>query len=72
MKYGITVEQKFLVAGHTQMEFDSVHNVTERRIIEDVYSPRDYIVLFEAAGSRPCPYVVKQFYYGDFQKLDGT
>lgn len=72
MKYGVTVEQKFLVAGHTQMECDSMHSLIERRIVKDIHTPRDYIVIFESARLHPSPYKVTQVYHDDFMKLSGT
>ncbi|KAL3995807.1 RISC-loading complex subunit TARBP2 [Sarotherodon galilaeus] len=72
MKHGVSIEQKFLVAGHTQMECDSMHSLIERRIVQDVYTPRDYVVIFEAARINPSPYRVTQLYHNDFMKLSGT
>ncbi|CAM4691278.1 unnamed protein product [Leuciscus chuanchicus] len=56
MKHGVSIEQKFLVAGHTQMECDSMHSLIERRIVKDIHTPRDYIVIFETARIHPSPY----------------
>lgn len=70
MKHDITIEQKFLVAGHTQMECDSMHSCIERRIRKDIYTPRDYI--FETARLNPSPYKVTQLYHNNFMKLSGA
>lgn len=72
MKHDVTIEQKFLVAGHTQMECDSMHSCIERRIRKDIYTPRDYIVIFETARLNPSPYKVTQLYHNDFKKLSGA
>lgn len=72
MKHGVTIEQKFLVAGHTQMECDSMHSLIERRIVKDIHTPRDYIVIFETARIHPSPYKVTQLYHNDFMKLSGA
>ncbi|KAI4815154.1 hypothetical protein KUCAC02_005316 [Chaenocephalus aceratus] len=72
MKHGVTIEQKFLVAGHTQMECDSMHSLIERRTIKDIHTPRDYIVIFETARLHPSPYKVTQLYHSDFMKLSGA
>ncbi|KAJ4938556.1 hypothetical protein JOQ06_003169 [Pogonophryne albipinna] len=72
MKHGVTIEQKFLVAGHTQMECDSMHSLIERRTIKDIHTPRDYIVIFETACLHPSPYKVTQLYHSDFMKLSGA
>lgn len=70
MKHGVTIEQKFLVAGHTQMECDSMHSCIEWHIRKDIYTPRDYI--FETARLNPSPYKVTQLYHNDFMKLSGA
>ncbi|KAM3609180.1 uncharacterized protein V6R79_010766 [Siganus canaliculatus] len=72
MKHSVTIEQKFLVAGHTQMECDSMHSLIERRIIKDIHTPRDYIVIFETARLHPSPYKVTQLFHSDFMKLSGA
>ena len=38
VKHKITVVQKFLIAGHTQMECDSMHSVIERKLVVDIYT----------------------------------
>ena len=74
-KYGMKVTQKCLVVGHTQMEVDSMHAIIEKRIIADICTPRDYIVIMKTARTRPmetAPYVVKQVYHHEVLKLDGS
>ena len=66
-KHGVKIFQKYLVVGHTQMEVDSMHAVIEKRIVGDVYTPRDYMVIM-----RPVPYVVKPVYHQEVLKLDGA
>lgn len=70
--HGVTIEQKFLVAGHTQIECDSMHSLIEWRIVKDIHTPRDYIVIFEIARIHPSPYKVTQLYHNDFMKLSGA
>ena len=72
MKHNVTIEQKYLVAGHTQMECDSMHSTIERRIVSDIFTPRDYIVIFENARIRPAPYHVRQLSHDEMMKLSGT
>ena len=55
-KYGVKITQKYLVGGHTQMEVDSMHAVIEKRIVGNIYTPCDYIVIMETARTRPAPY----------------
>jgi len=62
-EHSITILQKYLVAGHTQMECDSVHSVIERKIRGPVYSPRDYTIVMQAAWNEPTPYNVTQIHY---------
>ena len=45
IKHNIAVSQKFLVAGHTQMECDSMHSVIKRKLVVDVFTDRDYAML---------------------------
>ncbi|CAB4034542.1 Hypothetical predicted protein, partial [Paramuricea clavata] len=71
-KYGVKITQKYLVVGHTQMEVDSMHAVIEKRIIGNIYTPRDYIVIMETARTRPAPYVVKPVYHHEVLKLNGA
>ena len=69
-KYGINIIQKYLVAGHTQMECDSMHSTIERRIVNDVFTEHDYVVLIQNARIKPSPYIVKQMKHQDFMKMD--
>ena len=62
----ITIEQKFLVPGHTQMECDSMHSLIERRIRGPMFTPRDYVTVMQGARSDH-PYQVKQLQYHNFQ-----
>lgn len=64
---GVTIEQKFLVSGHTQMECDSMHSTIERKIRGPMYQPRDYIVVMQNCRLHPEPYTVKQLEYTDFK-----
>ncbi len=70
-KRGVTITQKYLVVGHTQMEVDSMHAVIEKKIPSNVYTPRDYMVIMECARTRPSPYVVKPVYHNEVLQLDG-
>ena len=72
LEYNITIEQKYLVSGHTQMECDSMHSTIERKRIGDINTPRDYIMIFQTACVSPSPYMVEQLMFSDFKKLDGA
>ncbi|KAK6177541.1 hypothetical protein SNE40_015624 [Patella caerulea] len=72
VKNGITIIQKYLEKGHTQMEVDSVHSTLERKFRKvPIYSPSNYVELIKQA--RPCqPYVVKYLthtFFRDFSSL---
>ena len=51
--------QKYLVAGHTQMECDSMHSTIKHRSVCDIFTPCDHTILFESECIRPSPYFVK-------------
>ena len=68
MERNVKIVQQFLVAGHTQMECDSMHSTIERKIVCDIFTHRDYAVIMASARTRPFPYQVDQ----DFMKLSGS
>jgi len=40
----ITIEQKFLIKGHTQMECDGIHSLIERKLKnKNIFLPSDYV-----------------------------
>lgn len=69
-EYKVTITQKYLVAGHTQMECDSMHSVIERNISADVFTERDYVVVMEHARKKPSPYHVTSLKHENFHKMD--
>ena len=71
-KQNVKIIQKYLVAGHTQMEVDSMHACIERKMVGDIYTPRDYIVIMETSRIHPTPYNVKPINFADFKKLNGN
>lgn len=57
MKHGVSIEQKFLEPGHTQMECDSVHSAIERKLKNrEIHLPSDYIRVTKEARIHPFPY----------------
>jgi hypothetical protein len=72
MKRGVKIYQKYLVVGHTQMEVDSMHATIERKLVGDIIIPHDYVVVMEAARSKPSPYIVKEVAHDQVHKLDGS
>jgi len=56
----ITIEQKYLTKGNTQMECDSVHSTIENKLRNtDIYLPSDYMKITKSARIKPFPYNVK-------------
>lgn len=70
--HGITIEQKYLEKGHTQMECDSMHATIERRLKNrDINVPADYVAICTKARKNPKPYSVKYLdhkFFKDYSK----
>lgn len=46
IKHNLSIEQKFLIKGHTQMECDSTHSLIEKKLKgRDIYLPSDFVKL---------------------------
>lgn len=57
----VTITQKYLEKGHTQMEVDSVHSVIERKLKNvEIFLPSQYASLTKEARKNPFPYKVVQ------------
>lgn len=54
-KFQVSITQKYLEKGHTQMEVDSVHSVVERKLKhKNIYVPQNYVeAIREASSVRP-------------------
>lgn len=72
VKNKITVEQKYLERGHTQMECDSIHSCVERKIKKkSVFVPQNYVDFIREARPEK-PYQVKYLdhtFFKDFTTL---
>nr|CAH7748643.1 unnamed protein product [Callosobruchus chinensis] len=67
----ITIEQKYLEKGHTQMECDSMHSTIERRLKKKIINvPADYVEVCELARLHPRPYVVEYLDYSFFKNFE--
>lgn len=70
----ITIFQKYLVRGHTQMECDSMHRVIERKLAKhQINVPADNIGIFKHARVEPGPYNVKYIdhtFFKDYSVLN--
>lgn len=54
----ITIEQKYLTKGYTQIECDSVHSTNENKLKNtDIF----YRLIKKSAGQKPFPYNVKYY-----------
>ena len=73
MQYNITIIQKYLFKGHTQMEADSMHSTIEKRIRnKDINVPADYVTHCENAWLKPFPYKVfylDHSFFRDFSEI---
>lgn len=59
IKHNVTIEQKILETGHTQMEADSVHSTIERAMKNrNIDVPAEYIGICKGARKNPEPYDV--------------
>lgn len=57
ISYNITIYQKFLEKGHTQMEVDSIHASIERKMKNKIINiPADYVDVCNDARKIPKPY----------------
>ena len=68
MRRGVTIQQ-YLVSGHTQMECDSMHSTIERKLTSDIFTPRDYVTIFQAACTTPTQYCVSKITFDEIHKL---
>ncbi|XP_060808417.1 uncharacterized protein LOC132903662 [Amyelois transitella] len=72
MQHKITVVQKFLEKGHTQMECDSMHSVIERAMRhKKINVPADYVYLAKTACKKS-PYEVEYLYHHFFKNIENT
>jgi len=68
MSKKVTIIQKYLEKGHTQMECDSVHSTIERQYKNvDVYLPSQFVVHSITARKVPMPYRAKLLNYSFFK-----
>ncbi|KAK9745449.1 hypothetical protein QE152_g6956 [Popillia japonica] len=69
--HNVTIEQKYLEKGHTQMECDAVHSRIERKLKRRVTQlPSEYISVIREARSNPTPLDVCYLTYKDFLNYD--
>ncbi|KAL4704008.1 hypothetical protein ACJJTC_018048 [Scirpophaga incertulas] len=66
-----TIQQNFLLTGHTYMPVDSVHAVIERNLKKNmIYAPSQWYTVFATARQDPEPYEVELLRYKYFNKWD--
>lgn len=71
MFYSVTVIQKYLQKGHTQMEVDSMHSCIEKKVRNyKVNVPADYAYLCKIARRDPRPYNVEYLTHDFFRKFE--
>lgn len=73
MMKNVTIIQKFLERGHTQMECDSMHSTIERQLKKATINvPADYVKICIDARKNPMPYHVQYLnhtFFKDFTQL---
>lgn len=70
MIHDVTIIQKYLQKGHTQMEVDSMHSCIEKKVRNyKINVPADYVYLCKIAR-RSQPYKVEYLYHTFFKKYD--
>ncbi|CAK1593378.1 unnamed protein product [Parnassius mnemosyne] len=68
IEHEVSITQKYLEPGHTQMECDSTHAAIERKLKNrEIHLPSDYITVTKEARINPAPYEAIMIYY-DFVK----
>lgn len=70
---GVTILQKYLERGHTQMEVDSIHSLVERKLKrQPIYVPQNYVdVIASCRPSRPVNVkYVRYSFFKDFKQLN--
>lgn len=74
VQYNVTITQKFLEKGHTQMEVDSVHSVIERKLKNrEIHLPSQYAMISKEARIKPFPYdvVIPDYtFFKDYSRKD--
>jgi len=66
----ITIEQKFLEKGHSQMEADHMHSLIERKLRNAVINtPADYVRICQEARKNPSPFIVKYLSFDFFKNF---
>ncbi|CAG9773208.1 unnamed protein product [Ceutorhynchus assimilis] len=73
MKHEVTIYQKYLELGHTQMECDSVHNLIGRKLKNrEILLPSDYCSVSRECRVTPRPYEVKLLEFNFFKNYAET
>ncbi|CAF4857457.1 unnamed protein product [Pieris macdunnoughi] len=69
MLHNVTIEQKYLEVGHTQMEVDSMHAMIEKKLKNQVINvPAEYITICKNA-KKSKPYIVEYLNYSYFRNF---
>ncbi|CAG9812843.1 unnamed protein product [Phaedon cochleariae] len=69
--HGVTIFQKFLEKGHTQMEVDSAHALIERKLKgREIHLPSQYPIFIREARKNPSPFEVYYLTHDFFTDYD--
>lgn len=64
----VTIEQKYLEVGHTQMEVDAMHSLIERKMRDrNINVPADYVEIIKSARKKP--FKVTYLEHGFFKEM---
>lgn len=67
----VTIVQKYLERGHTQMECDAMHSTIERKVRKrNINVPADYVEICRTARQNPFPYKVEYLDHTFFKNFD--
>lgn len=71
VEQGVTIFQKFLEKGHTQMEVDSAHALIERKLKgKEIHIPSQYPMITREARKNPFPFEAHYLTHEYFIKYD--
>nr|CAH7736180.1 unnamed protein product [Callosobruchus chinensis] len=72
-KNNISITQKYLEPGHSQMECDSVHSVIERKLNHrEISLPFEYVNITKNARQKPFPYDAEYLEHQFFKNYDDS
>lgn len=69
----VTIEQKYLISGHTQMECDATHSLIERKLGKrQMHLPSQFVNIIREARTSPTPLQAYQLHYDYFLNFESN